>query len=410
MHRMSSAPKTYDPDVERVRGWRSRLIPAVLLIVAATLVVFVAMMPNETPPLLPSDVPPVNVEVLRIQAVPELADTFDLTAVVEPDRVVKVAAEVTGRIERIGDRSQRAEGLSPRRDTGMDGPSLASRNPHGSKPTAHAATLQEGDPITEGAPIIYLNTDLLQAGFERAQAQFDFDQREYQRILGLFERDASAKSELDDARARRDISKATLDEASTRLERATIVAPIGGILNRLPMEVGEYAAPGDCVAEIVDTERVKVVVDVPEREVYYLTAGDAVDVFVRAPDARTIRGKITYISELAEELTRTTRMEITVENRDHILRSGQIARARLTRRILTNVIMIPLGAVIPLEHGRAVYVVDEDDRAQRKDVELGLIKGRNVRILSGLDVGERLIVAGHRYVGPGQPVAVVEEQ
>jgi membrane fusion protein (multidrug efflux system) len=175
------------------------------------------------------------------------------------------------------------------------------------------------------------------------------------------------------------------------------------------MEVGEFAVPGDQVAEIVEIDRVKVVVDVPERDVHYLRVGDTAEVLGYAQKDLQRRGAITYINELADEYTRTTRLEIALDNRDHRFRSGQIVRARLTRRVLSDVIMIPLGAVIPLEHGKAVYIVNAE-HAQRREVELGLIKGRRVQVLRGLSEGDRLIVAGHRYVSPGQSVNVVERQ
>lgn len=417
---------TDGPDIQQVGGviagsLRRRLIPAALLIVAVVLVVLVAMIPGSTPSPPPREMRPVNVEVLRIHAIPKLRDTFDLTAIVEPDRVVSVAAEVNGRIERIADRSESAVDLT--RNVSLSGEEGAGEIESGtassppvldpSEPGAAVATkgiLREGDTIVAGAPIVYLNTDLLLASYQRALAQFDFDGREYQRILRLYEHDASARNELDDARAKRDISKATLDEAAAQLARAVIVAPIDGILNSLPMEVGEYATPGDSVAQIVDIDRVKVVVDVPERDVHYLNVGDVAEVHAETPQILNVTGLITYVSEIADEQTRTTRVEITVPNPDRTLRSGQILRAHLTRRVIDDVIMIPLAAVIPLEHGKAVYVVDDDGNARRKEVELGLMKGRDVRILSGLDVGDRLIVVGHRYVGPGQPVTVVEER
>ncbi len=97
-----------------------------------------------------------------------------------------------------------------------------------------------------------------------------------------------------------------------------------------------------------------------------------------------------------------------MDNRDHALRSGQIVRVRLTRRMLQDVIMIPLAAVIPLEEGRVVYL-EREGQAERRAIELGFIKGRNVQVLSGLAAGEQLIVAGHRYVGPGQAVRVTAE-
>ena len=70
--------------------------------------------------------------------------------------------------------------------------------------------------------------------------------------------------------------------------------------------------------------------------------------------------------------------------------------------------MVPLLAVIPLEKGKAVYVV-ENDTAQRREVSLGIIRGTRIQILSGLRPGDRLIVAGHRFVGPGQAVRIIED-
>ncbi len=368
--------------------WLRRLIPAGLVVIALVLVGLVAQMPQNATPPAPHEVVPVNVTVQLVQAVPLLADTFELTAVVEPNRVVKVAAEVAGRIERWAERS-------------------ADATWHGGV-LRKGATLAEGEPISAGDPIMYLNKDLLQARLERAVAQFEYDQRECGRILGLFEAGGStSKTELDDARTKRDISKALREEAARELERTTIVAPIGGILNRLPMELGEYASPGDKVAEIVDIETAKIVVDVPERDVSFLQVGQAATIIFPGHE-NVSSGDITYIDAMAHEGTRTTRVEISVDNNDGRLRSGQIVHARLARRVLTDVIMIPLASVIPLEDGKEVYVVS-DGRAERREVELGFIKGREVRIVSGLKAGDQLIVSGHRYVGPGQPVNVVEE-
>jgi membrane fusion protein (multidrug efflux system) len=364
-------------------------MPAVVLVTALALVGLIAFMPNEAEPQPNNGVPSVNVIVQTVHPIPELADTFTLSAVVEPDRVVHVAAEVAGRVERFGLRAQ------PVSWRGRDIPA--------GKP------IEEGEPIAEEDPIVYLNTDLLKARFDRAQAQFEYDQTEYDRVADLYERGVTSKTEFDDAAATRNVSKATLDEAARNLERAEIVAPIGGILNRLPVEIGEYASPGQEVAEIVSIDRAKVVVQVPERDIYFLGLGDSTDVFIDALEETRLTGEISYISELADDLTRTTRVEITVDNRRHLLRSGQIVRARLTRRVLTDVIMIPLGSVIPLEQGRVVYVAN-DGHAERREVELGLIEGRSVRVLRGLEAGDRLIVAGHRYVGPGQPVTVVEQE
>ena len=69
-------------------------------------------------------------------------------------------------------------------------------------------------------------------------------------------------------------------------------------------------------------------------------------------------------------------------------------------------ILVPLSAVIPLEGGRAVYVV-ENGVAVRRPVTLGFLVGQSVHVLSGLSAGDLLIVEGQRYVAPGKPVRIV---
>jgi RND family efflux transporter MFP subunit len=371
----------------RRRLWTRVAVPAGLLLIAAVLVGVVALIQPHQKAAPVREAAPVNVQVERVAALPELADTFDITAVVEPNRVVKVAAEVPGRIERFGRRS---------RDVTWRG-----------RVIPRESVVDEGEPVTAGEPLVHLNQDLLQARFTRAQAQFEYDEREYRRILDLYERGNTSKSELDDARTKRDVSRATLDEAARELERTTIAAPISGILNRLPRELGEYAKSGDIVAEIVDLDPVKVVVDVSERDVPYLSVGNRATVLLSNGEPQERTGDLTYINAIADEGTRTTRVEITVANDDYRLHSGQIVKARLTRRVLKDVIMVPLESVIPLEEGMIVYVA-RDGAAERRDVTLGFIKGRRVRALSGLTPGDLLIVTGHRYVGHGQRVTIVE--
>jgi len=384
------APSKQQPAAPARPTARGRLIALALLVGAATLVIAAATWPVDKPLDPEVVVPPVNVTVQTVAAIPEIPDTFDLTAVVGPDRIVRVAAEVPARIERRADRPA---------DIRWRGKLLPAGEP-----------LEEGEPVAAGQPILHLNRALLEARFEQARAQHEFDEIEFARLSGLYKNATASKTELDSPRTRRDVSKALLDAVREELDRTTVFAPIDGILNKLTVEVGEYASPGDCVAEIVNINPVKVTADVPERDIHYLELGEPAQIFLFSPDKPEVAGQITYISELADAGTRTTRIEVTVPNPDYGLRSGQIVKVRLTRQVLHDVIMIPLDSVIPLENGHEVYVVDSQNQAQRRNVRLGFIRGRSVQVLDGLADGDRLIVAGQRYVSAGQAVAVVEER
>lgn len=354
-------------------GWFRRNIPKVVIILAAIGVILaVKQLPQQQRQAPPTEAPPVNVTVTPVVAEPELPDTFDLPAIVEPNKIVTVSAEIEARVERI--------------------------------------PLVEGSTVRAGDLLVQLNADLLQPAFEMAKAQVERDQIEYERMANLVKDDATPKRDLDDATTRLTVSKATLEQARARLERTRIVAPSDGILNDLPVEEGEYVQIGVPVAQVVDIDTVKVAVEIPERDIAFFEVGQTAQVLADIKGCEeSMEGKITFISELADERTRSTRMEITIANKERLLRSGQIVRASLTRRILKDAILIPLLAVIPMEDGKAVYVVNSE-QAQRREVKLDIIKGDRILVTSGLKPGDRLITAGHRFVAPGQKVNIVSEK
>ena len=354
------------------RGWLGRnLIKAVIVAVVIALLVVIAKMPERKRDAPAAPAPPVNVTVMTVVAESELADTFELPAVVEPNRVVTVSAEIEARIERI--------------------------------------PCKEGCVVRAGDLLIQLNEDLIRPAFEIAEAQVGRNQIERNRMKRLVDDDATSQRDLDDAETQLAVSKARLEEARARLERTGILAPIRGVLNDLLVEEGEYVQEGTPVAEVVETDTVKVVVEVPERDIAFFAVGQQAEVSVSAKGVeRSLTGTITFISELADQRARCTRMELAFENKQRLLRSGQIVRANLTRRILKDAVMIPLRAVIPMEEGKAVYVVNSTE-AQRREVELGIIKGDRVQVIQGLEAGDKLVIAGHGFLAPGQKVNVVPE-
>ncbi|NQU76633.1 MAG: efflux RND transporter periplasmic adaptor subunit [Planctomycetes bacterium] len=342
------------------------------------------MLPDRVKPEAKIEDPIVNVSVVEIKPVERLADTFTVECIVEPWATIRLSAETAGRIEKI--------------------------------------SAVEGDLIQPNQPLISLERDLLEAAFRQAKAKADFDAREYLRTEAANERNAVTQMEVDVVRSAAEVSKAAMDLAEAQLRRTIIRAPatvhdnnrgtnnptkVLGVLDNLAVEVGEFVKSGDLVAEIVDSSVVKVMVDVPERDVRYIRPGQAV--VVQADGAGEVVGTIHFIKTAADERTRTFRTEIKVPNPTGEIRPGMIVKVRLLRQELADVIMIPLDAVIPLESGYEVYV-NADGKAERRQVSLGIIRGRMVQALPGatgesLRAGDRLIISGQRLVAEGQLIA-----
>lgn len=352
------------------KGLLGTLGPIFVILLAVGVVAGISRLPERKKETAAPVIPPVNVEVLTIEPVAEMPDIFEMPGVVEVNSLVKVSAEVDGRIEKI--------------------------------------PVVEGQPVRKGQELVRLNTDLLQADFDKAMADDECNVKEMDRVNELFAKKIANEQEMDQARTRQAVSRATRAGAKARLDRAVVRAPMSGILDRVPVKEGEYAAPGMCMAQIVDVETVKVAVQIPERDIHKLRLQD--EAKVRRGETE-ITGKISYIGQVAEDATRTTRVEISVDNREHVLRSGQIVRTFVSRGALKDAMMIPLSAVIPLEDGKEVFCV-RDGKAFRKRIALGVIKGDKVQVLPDksckdcLERGDRLIVSGHRFVSDGQAVKV----
>ena len=376
-----------DTGKKDLRGLMRKLIPLWLVLIAAAAVGVVAALPVKKDKLQSKPRPPVNVTVERIAVIPSKPDTFDLDGNVEPNKVVKVAAEVSGRIERYGRHSDRV--------------------------------LKEGDFVEANQPLMYLNKDLLKAAFDQARAKHEYDLTDFKRVQEAMKKNVATERDLAEAETNMAMSKAALAEIKAQLDRTTILSPVSGVVNRLPMKVGEYVQPGDCCAEIVDNDTVKVVVNVPELDIQFFRIGQEQKIFYGSGNKNKFIGEISYISEVADKDTRTTRVELSVPNREDArngrrkLYSGQIVTVRLKRKDRKNVIMVPLDAIIPLEKGYMVYVVQNGKAEPKNNVEIDIrfIKGKRILVTSGLAAGDRLILfPGNRQCGPGQAVRVISEE
>jgi len=350
--------------------WFWRLaIKAVIVAAAVLVLVAIGMMPAPNRTVEPNEAPPVNVKVMKVVSERDFTDSFLLPGVIEPNQVVTVSAEVAARVERIGP--------------------------------------AEGDQVQAGELLIELNDELIRPQLDSAEAQLQRQQIEFERMEALVQENATSRQDLDNATTDLAAGRAQLAEVKARLERTRIETPVSGVLNVLMVEEGEYVQPGTPVAELVDMSVVKVVVDIPERDIAFFAVGQQAEVLLQCKDQqRWVKGTITYINELANPQTRSTPIEIQLDNRDRMLRSGQIVRVQLTRRTLDEAILIPLLAVLPQEEGYSVYVV-ADGVAQRRDIQIGIIKGQRVQATHGLEPGDVLITDGHRLVAPGQNVNVV---
>jgi len=216
-----------------------------------------------------------------------------------------------------------------------------------------------------------------------------------------------AQDGLAQAEAQRNVQAVNLEAARDRLDDTVITAPISGVISSRGVEARAMLLPNVAPITIVSIDEVIVHVNVTETIVNRIANGQRIIVNIPAASDVPFEGEVITVSPTVDPMTQTFVVEVSLENRDMLLRPGMFAEAFFIRYQATDTLIVPRGAVL-MESGQAVAFVVEDGRAVRREVTVGIDSGPEIEILSGLNEGEELIVTGQTFVRDGVPVIVSE--
>ena len=216
-------------------------------------------------------------------------------------------------------------------------------------------------------------------------------------------------AEFDRDRAALAVATAQLEQLRTRVEFATIRAPIAGVVTEKRVETGDVVGPQSRLFSLADISTMVVRVQVSELDVVELAAGDAVEVMLDAVPGRTLNGRIRRVFPGADPASRLVPVEVALAARDaQLARPGFLARVRFALDARQGVLLVPASAVIGGAGDQAAFVVEEN-RAVRRPVRTGLSSEGRVEIVEGLEPGELVIVAGGSGLRDGSEVRIVND-
>jgi len=201
-------------------------------------------------------------------------------------------------------------------------------------------------------------------------------------------------------------AKSRAEVLQERYARAGIRAPFAGVLVDRYVELGELVIPGQRVARLLDPYTLKLEAYLTDAQVQWVTVGEKATIKL-GQTWETASGAVSWIGFEADRMTGKFKVEIEIPNAELKYHSGVIGRARLDKNLVTGVVAIPRGAVLPGRAGPTAFVV-EGDRAVLRRLELGAYQGLMVVVVDGLKPGEQLVVRGHRELREGNLVQVTE--
>ena len=266
----------------------------------------------------------------------------------------------------------------------------------------------EGDRVKKGDKLLQVDVRVIQAQVERAKSAYELAQLKFARTKNLFTKQVVSPDDYDNAQADLRSASAALAEAEALLANGSLFSPIDGILDRRLVDCGEHIAEGQTVMKIVAIDKVKVVYNVPEKDIHHFQTGNQVRLHVSNGSIHETTGTIQFVAMSADPSARTYPLKVVVENQDQSLRPGMIVRAALVRRQIDAGIAVPFFTIVEREIGKSVFVV-EDGVAVERPIEYGMYQNGMVEIVKGLAVGDRLVVVGQRNLFNGQKVSVTSD-
>jgi membrane fusion protein (multidrug efflux system) len=225
-------------------------------------------------------------------------------------------------------------------------------------------------------------------------------------------------------------AEAQLQQSQINLGYTEIHAPIDGKIGRTAVTIGNYVSTNSGVlATIVSQDPMYVVFAVSSRNALDLQrraadkkGADAPVIRIRLPDGRLYgeTGTLDFIDNTVGGNTDTITLRGNLRNPRHPdvktgdAKTGSAARELVDGEFVTVILedsqpiealSVPRAAVLSDQGGDYLYVVDREDKAQQRRVQLGPASPGSVAVKSGLAEGERIIVEGIQRVRPGQPVS-----
>ncbi len=281
-----------------------------------------------------------------------------------------------------------------------------------------------GDRVSAGKALIHLDSamarlalDRTKAAAQEARAQLSEQQRLRDEAKEMFERGLIPETRLHSAESERRVAAARVDrlvaeqkEQQEIVRRHTVVAPFTGVISNKFTDPGEWVETGTTVLELVDTQRLRIDVQVPQERYRQISVGAPVSVELDAVAGRLHKGKVIARVPVNNPGARTFLVRVNIDNGAKEMAPGMSARVVFKLLEGRSTVRVPRDAILRKPDGstRVWIVIDGGaPTVSERQVELGRSLRGWVDVQSGVDAGARVVVRGNEALREGQQVRVL---
>lgn len=262
---------------------------------------------------------------------------------------------------------------------------------------------KEGQVVSKGTPLVYLNDNELQAQFQRLQYTQKLFQTQESRQKQLLAREAISQEEYDIALNQYNTAISDIKLVEAQLEKTVIRAPFTGRLGLRQISEGSVINPSIVIVSIVNSDPIKLEFSIPERYASLVSIGSSI-FFSSESSKEEVEGKVYAFEPQIDAATRTLKLRAQSPNKSGKYLPGMFVKIRFVLDIEEEALLVPAESVIPELSGYKVFVVGADGNAEQRTIEIGTRTDTQVQVISGLNEGDLVLTSGVMQVRQGMPI------
>jgi membrane fusion protein, multidrug efflux system len=248
-----------------------------------------------------------------------------------------------------------------------------------------------GATVKKGQVMIVLDKTGPSSSYLQAEASYRNSEKNLERMKALLAEGAISQQAFDQTQTAYDVAKANYDGARSIVE---LTAPISGVVTALNVSIGDLAAPGASLAVVADIGKLKVVFNMNENDVTYLSMGLPATVYSDSRPDLQGAAKVSEFYHSADPQSRSFEVKALFENtNDHWFKPGMFVKVKCSPSPKSAVLVVPNASIISDGAAQRVFAI-RSGRAYLQTIAAGLTDGKLTEVLSGLGEKDSVALTG----------------
>jgi RND family efflux transporter MFP subunit len=283
--------------------------------------------------------------------------------------------------------------------------------------------LKPGAPVKQGDMIAQmddqdaaLKIQYRKSKVEALEAQYLAAESKLKLYEDLFSTGYLLPAKLEEMRYEKESKEKEWQSASLELlsaqkeyEKVFLKAPVDGVIAEVESAEGEFVPLGTKVASLIDAKNLYLELTVSESHLRKIEIGQQVRLKTHPLRDRNFVGVIEGMVPLIDDKSRTAKVKVRLSELDTALVPGMFVRAEIALYENEGALVIPRSCLVQKEESAFVMVVDSQNQASLRTVEIGYATDEKVEIVSGLAEGEKIIAEFPERFQGGEPIKIVSQ-